>query len=98
MNWLVEFISNNAIVSTLVAAAIIGGFGWLVKVHRDRRDSKIIYNFLANSYSSTDYDFRSTAAISSKTHLPESRVSHLCASHPKIRRNERQLESWTLIQ
>lgn len=98
MDRLVDIIGNNALVSALLAAAIIGSIGWLVKVYRDRRDGALIYNFLQSSRSSTGYDFRSTAAIASHTRLPEARVAHICACHRKIRRNEKQLESWTLAE
>lgn len=97
MKWFFDFISNNAIVSTIVAAAIIGVVTWLFKYFCDWRDSKLIYNFLVSSRSSSSYGFRSTTAIASNTRLPESRVSKLCASHSKIRRNEKQLESWALV-
>jgi hypothetical protein len=96
MNRLIDFVSNNALVSTLVGAAILGGVSWAVKAGRDRRDSATIYKFLAGSKPATGFDFRSTAAIASKTHIPEHRVATLCAIHPKIRRNEKQLQSWTL--
>ncbi|WP_218081240.1 hypothetical protein [Anthocerotibacter panamensis] len=98
MNRLMDFISNNALASTLAGAAIVGGIGWLVKAHRDRRDSAIIYEFLASSNSGTGWTFRSTEAIASHTNLSESRVASLCSSHPKIRRNEKQLQSWTLTE
>lgn len=98
MNRLIDFVSNNALGSTLAGAAIVGGIVWIMKAHRDRRDAAIIYKFLANSKTSTGYDFRSTAAIASNTKLSESRVANLCASHPKVRRNEKQLQSWTLTE
>lgn len=97
MKWFFDFISDNAIISTIVATAIIGGLRWLINYRSDRRDSKLIYDFLVNTRPSSSYDFRSTTAIASNTRLPEFRVSKLCASHPKIRRNEKQLESWTLV-
>lgn len=98
MNRLIDFISNNSLASTLVGAAVVGGIGWIVKARRDRRDSATIYNFLADSKPATGFDFRSTAAIASNTNLSESRVASLCASHPNIRRNEKQLQSWTLAE
>lgn len=98
MNRIVDFISNNALTATLVGAAILGAVGWVAKVHRDRRDSATIYKFLANSKLGTDWAFRSTEAIASHTNLSESRVESLCAVHPKIRRNEKKFQSWTLVE
>lgn len=96
MNRLVDFISNNALASTLAGAAILGAIGWAGKARLDRNDSATIYNFLASSNSATGWAFRSTEAIASHTNLSESRVASLCAVHPKIRRSEKQLQSWTL--
>ena len=98
MNRLIDFISNNALASTLVGTAVVGTIGWAAKAHRDRRDSATVYNFLVGSKPATGYDYRSTEAIASNTNLSESRVASLCASHPKIRRNEKQLQSWTLAE
>ncbi|WP_454258367.1 hypothetical protein [Pseudoxanthomonas mexicana] len=98
MNQLVDLISNNALISTLTGAAILGVIGWAIKALRDRRDNAAIFNFLSGSKSATGWDFRSTAAIASHTKLSESRVASLCAAHPKIRRNEKQLQSWTLAE
>lgn len=97
MSAMLEFISNNPLVSTLIAAAVVGivGGGW--KRWHDRNDSQTIYNFLLSSKTGTDFIFRSTEAISSHTKIPEKRVADLCTRHPKIRRNEKEKQSWTLV-
>jgi len=63
----------------------------------DHRDSKKIYKFLLASKLNTDFTFRTTHAIASKCNLTEDRVEALCASHKKIRRNEKEKQSWTLV-
>lgn len=98
MNRLLDIVSNNALASTLAGAVIVGLIGWSAKALKDRRDSATIYNFMISSKPSTGFAFRSTAAIASNTKLSEIRVANLCASHPKIRRNEKQLQSWTLVE
>jgi hypothetical protein len=95
---MLEFISNNALVSTLVAALLIAIAGSAWKWWHDRKDSEIIYNYLVSSKSATDWTFRSTEAISSHTKIPEHRVAQLCSKHPKIRRNEKEKQSWTLVE
>ena len=97
MNWLLKFMSENALASSLVAAALVGVVGWALKSRRDNKDSETIYQYLVSSQSETEYRFRSTEAISSRTHIPETRVAALCARHPKIRRNEKEKQSWTLV-
>ena len=97
MKAILDFVSNNALVSALIAAAILAAVGGIWKWWRDRRDSNSIYRFMLDSKSRTHFDFRTTPAIASHTKLPADRVAALCARHPKIRRNEKEKESWTLV-
>ena len=94
---MLDFISNDALVSALIAAAVIAAAGGIWKWWHDRRDSQTIYDFLLTSKAGTDFTFRSTEAISSHTKLSEKRVAELCSKHPKIRRNEKEKQSWTLV-
>ena len=98
---IVDLVNNNllvsAIVAALVAAAIIAVLTWTLKSYRDRRDSRKIFDFLLKSKDGTNYCFRSTAAISSDTKIPENRVAELCSRHPKIKRNEKEKQSWRLM-
>ena len=94
---MLDFISNNALISALIAAAVIAAAGGVWKWWHDRKDSQAIYNFLLTSKARTSFSFRSTAAISSHTRLSEKRVADLCSKHPKIRRNEQEKQSWTLV-
>lgn len=95
---MLDFVTNNALVATLVAAAIIAlaGRGW--KRYRDKRDGEVIYSFLRQSMAGAEFRFRTTHAITSHTHIPGQRVGDLCLSHPKIRRNEEDKESWTIVE
>jgi hypothetical protein len=93
-----HFITANAILSALAVAAILGFLAWLNKCWKDRRDSDKIYQFLITSAQQTSYKFRSTEAISSNTGIPEDRVANLCSRHKKIRRNEKEKQSWQLIE
>jgi len=95
---LIEFVSNNALTSTLVGAAIVSLAGWLWRVRQNRRDSLAILRFLIQSGKETAHTFRSTEAIASATNLSEGRVADLCARHPKIRRNAKEKQSWRLVE
>lgn len=97
MSALLETISNNQLISGLVVVAVAAVVGAVWKWVHDRRDSNKIYDFLLKSKSGTDFTFRSTEAISSSTKIPEKRVSLLCSKHPKIRRNEKEKQSWKLV-
>ena len=86
----------GAILSAIISAVVIGAGVYGFKRLRDWKDSQAIYNFLLASKEGTSFDFRSTAAISSHTKISEKRVADLCSKHPKIRRNEKQKQSWKL--
>lgn len=93
-----DFVSNNQLISAILAAMLLGLFGRGVKWWRDHRDSKKLYEFLQKSKSNTAFTFRSTEAISSATKIPEARVEELCSRHSKIKRNEKEKQSWQLIE
>ncbi len=93
-----HFFSTNAILSGLAVAAILGFLAWLNKRLKDRRDSNKIYQFLITSAQQTSFQFRSTEAISSHTGIPEDRVANLCIRHKKIKRNEKEKQSWQLVE
>lgn len=95
---ILNFLSENALASTLVAALIVGAINWVWRLHRDRRDSDAIYTFImTGSKAATDFSFRSTHAIASHTKLTAERVETLCSRHPKIRRNQGEKELWRLV-
>ena len=94
----IVLVTDNALVSTLVGAAIIGIIGWLWRSHQNSKDSGSILSFLESSKKDTTYTFRSTEAIASHTNLTESRVASLCAKHPRIKRNTNEKQSWRLVE
>ena|SRR5947208_15474174 len=96
MSAFLDFISNNALVSTLVAAAILAAIGGIWRWHHNRRDRNAIYEFFVKSDQEMPYLFRKTAAIASHTKRSKERVAALCTQDPRIRRNELEEESWTL--
>src|ERR1700756_4344287 len=92
---LVEWISNNKIASALPPIIAIGG--WIVKWSRDKRDTNRIRQFLLKSAATTGWRFCSTEAISSATHIPKNRLEKLCIRDRRIKRNEKDTESWQLV-
>ena len=91
-----HLVSENALLSAIVAGFVVVFFLWLLKVLRDKRESEIIYAFLQESSRESGYRFRSTHVISAATKIPESRVAELCSRHPKIKRNEQERQTWRL--
>jgi hypothetical protein len=98
MTSFLEFLSNNALTSTLLAAIILGGVPLAWKKMADRRHRNLIHAFLVASEEKSEYRFRSTHAIASHTKLSKKRVSELCPNDRRIRRNEKGPETWTLVK
>jgi hypothetical protein len=96
MGNMIDWVNGNAIVSSLVTAAIIGAMVAAWKWRRDLIDAQKIHGFLEQSSGSTEFEFRSTEAISSDTNISEGRVEALCARDPRVRRNKLKKKSWTL--
>ena len=83
----------TGIVSGLAVALVI----WVTKLVRNKRDTDRITDFLARSKETTGFSFRSTHAIASATHISEERVRTLCGNCKRIKRNEKERESWRLL-
>jgi hypothetical protein len=95
---LLEPIYNNPLLATVVGALVILVLRWLWSWGQNKRDSDAIYRFMLASKQGGQFTFRSTQAISAQTRIAESRVEQLCSRHPKIRRNEREKQSWRLVE
>jgi hypothetical protein len=97
MNESLHFIIDNGLTSALVAAVIIAIVSAAWKSILDRRDRKKILDFLRKSKAETDFKFRSTEAISSHAKISEARVVDLCSKHRNIKRNEKEKQSWQIV-
>jgi hypothetical protein len=101
INDFVGFLGSN--IKELAAGAAIvvviaGTLIWLFKWFQDKRDRDKIYKFLRRSAKERGWVFRTTHAISSGTKIPENRVSKLCNRDKRIKRNDKEKESWRLIR
>ena len=82
---------------TLFGAVATAVWKW----NRDRRDSGRIFDFMLDSHVGTDWKFRKKEAISSHLKLSPDRVVTLCTKlcqQGKLRRNEKEADSWTLAK
>jgi hypothetical protein len=61
-------------------------------------DSGKISVFLRKSKRDGKYTFRSTEAISSNTVIEETKVAKLCARDKRFKRNEKEKQSWRLVE
>jgi hypothetical protein len=94
---MLKIVTDNPLVSAIIAGLILAGIFWLIKEVKDKKDGQTIYQFLLDSEKETDHTFRSTVAISSATGIPELRVAELCGRNKKIKRNELEKQSWKIV-
>ena len=87
-----DHLANFVTIAGGVLGIVFFGYRWV----RRREDSRRIVDFLTSSAAETEHKFRSTHAMASNLGLSESRVGYLAARCPKIRRNQKDKESWTL--
>ncbi len=92
----------------LLEGIIIGIFGglfsgigiWLLdrlgKLRDFTKDENSIVTFLTKHINETDFIFNTTYRISSEVNLTESRVNEICSRSTKIRRNQKNKETWTI--
>lgn len=95
-----DFLAQNTkeiAAGVAIALASAGIVLWFIRWLKDRRDTDKVYKFLVRSSKERGWSFRTTHAISVGTKLPESRVSELCRRDKRIRRNDKQKESWRLV-
>jgi len=87
-----KVITDNPLVSAIVAGLILAGLPWTIKKLKDKLDSYRIYIFIRDS----EKKFRTTHAISSAKHIRELRVAELCGRDKRIKRNELEKQSWRI--
>ncbi len=101
INGFVGFLGNNfkeTAAGVAIIVAIAGALVWVFKWFQDKRDRDKIYKFLRRSAKERGWAFRTTQSISSATKIPGNRVSKLCNRDKRIKRNEKEKESWRLIR
>ena len=74
----------------------IWGLDKVLKRRNSKGDEEEIINFLTEKIHDTDKSFISTHRIASEVNLTESRVNEVCSKSDKIRRNQKERETWTL--
>ena len=90
-----DFFNNeivHGVLATIIGVIILGVFGWL----KFKRDEKIVTRFLKSAKVEPGHAFRSTRAISSAINLSHERIKKVCSKSQKIKRNEKEEDSWRL--
>jgi hypothetical protein len=80
----------------IIAVVLVGLIIVLPRALREERESGKIVSLLKSK--ENGWTWRSTAAISLKTNIPEDRVRQLCSWHQKITQSEKGKEMWRLAE
>jgi len=97
MQQIFNYLSDNTVTSFIaVGTVIVGILGWLYNSWRDHRDRDAIRTFMRSALANEGVQFSSTHFMASKLHLPDARVKKLCETDKRVRRNEKDRESWSL--
>ena len=94
MNELINPNIVQGVLATLVASLII----WMLAGIKAKYDQNKIISFLKKSKKETNHTFRTTHAIASETNLSKERVGKLGSKSKKIKRNQKEKESWKLAE
>lgn len=84
------------ILSGVIAAVLFALVIWLLRTARWRQAEAAIVAFLAKSEGGGKYQFRNTHAIASGLNMEEQVVRAVCGKSRKIKRNQKEKESWRL--
>lgn len=57
---------------------------WIVRVIKEKRDKKVLYNWLKENSKNSDPLFRSTRVLASYNNMTKDRVRYICSLHPLI--------------
>ena len=87
---------GNGIVQGVLATLIGALLLWFISFIRLKADESKIVKFLMKSQKETQHTLRSTNAISSDLNLSEDRLRKICSKSKKVRRNQKDKESWCL--
>jgi hypothetical protein len=90
-----EDFMKNAIVGIIVSL-IVAFIIWTIQKFREKRAEEKIISFMNESAKITSWKFRSTPAISSHTNISSEKIEKICSKSKKIKRNEKEKESWKL--
>ena len=93
-----EDLLKNGIVQSVIGALIVALILWLIGLMRSRAHENKILEFMRKSEIDTSHKFRSTHAISSAINLSEERIRKICSKSKKIKRNQKENESWQLAE
>ncbi len=70
---------------------------WFCGFLRDKKVENKIIEFLEKSQKEYGYEYRTTHAISSEINISEEKIRNLCNKSKRIKRNQKEKETWRLI-
>jgi len=92
-----KLLSDNSFVGALVSGLAIMSIVALYKYCVNKYKASKVFKALKSGLAEKKCTFLTTSYLAAKTNYTQEKVELLCSSHSKIKRNEKALESWQII-
>lgn len=90
-------LSENSFLGALVSGIAIIILVAIFKSILNKYKASRVFNALKSGLTEKNHAFLPTSYLAAKTNYTQAKVEQLCSSHRKIKRNEKELESWQVI-
>lgn len=91
-----ELLSKNSFAGALASGLLLLVIAWIVRWGTKKYRASRIYTILQAGLTEKKKSYLPTAYLASKSGYTQDQVEALCSHHSKIRRNEKELESWRI--
>lgn len=92
-----KLLSENSFLGALVSGIAIIVLVAIFKFFLNKYKASQVFNALKSGLAEKKHTFLPTSYLAAKTNYTQEKVEQLCSSHSKIKRNEKELESWQVI-
>lgn len=92
-----KLLSENSFLGALVSGIAIIVIVAIFKFFLNKYKASQVFDVLKSGLDDKNRTFLPTSYLAAKTNYTQAKVEQLCSSHSKIKRNEKELESWKII-
>ena len=89
-----DLLGTNSFVGALVSGLLILLVAWLINCGVKKHRANRVYEILKSGLSEKKKSYLPTAYLASRSGYTQSQIESLCSHHKKIKRNQKELESW----
>jgi hypothetical protein len=96
MSNLSNFLSTDSLFGALAATLLASGIIFVLRAIFLDFQASIVYKALRQGLHQKGHHFLPSSYLSAKTGYPKEKIELLCSRHKKIKRNQKNLETWTI--